>query len=66
VSVKHKLRKVLLIGSLGVGSLLGVPMTAEEIEELLYLFNQPRIEVVVKEENDEGNSKYPLLPSGQD
>jgi hypothetical protein len=41
-------------------------MTAEEIEELLYLFNQPGIEVVVKEENDERNSEYPPLLSGQD
>ena len=53
VSVKHKLRKILLIATLGVGSLMGVPMTPEEIEALLYLMNQPKIEVVVKEENDE-------------
>lgn len=51
VSVKHKLHKILLI-ALGVGSLMGVPMTPEEIEELLYLMNQPKIEVAVKEEND--------------
>ena len=53
MSVKHKLRKILLIATLGVGSLMGVPMTPEQIEELLYLMNQPKIEVVVKEENDE-------------
>jgi hypothetical protein len=53
VSVKHKLRKILLIATLGVGSFIGVPMTPEEIEELLYLMNQPKIEVVVEEENDE-------------
>ena len=53
VSGKHKLRKILLIATLGVGSLMGVPMMPEEIEELLYLMNQPKIEVVVKEENDE-------------
>ena len=53
MSVKHKVRKILLIATLGVGSLMGVPMTPEEIEELLYLMNQPKIEVAVKEVNDE-------------
>ena len=53
MSVKHKFRKILLIATLGVGSLMGVPMTPEEIEELLYLMSQPKIEVSAKEENDE-------------
>jgi len=57
VSVKHKLRKILLIATLGVGSLMGVPMTPEEIEELLYRMSQPKIEVVVQEENDDEFSK---------
>jgi hypothetical protein len=53
VSVKNTLGKILLIATLGVGSLMGVPMTPEEIEELLYRMSQPKIEDVVKEENDE-------------
>jgi hypothetical protein len=53
VSLKHKLRKVLLIGALGVGSLIGMPMPPEEIEELLCQMNQPTIELVVKEKDDE-------------
>ena len=53
MSVKHKLRKILLITSLGIGSLLGVPMSPEEIEELLCQLSQPKIEVVVgKEKGD--------------
>ena len=55
--MKHKLRKIMLITTLGVGSLMGVPMTPEEIEELLYRMSQPKIEVVVEEENDENFSK---------
>lgn len=53
MSVKHKLRKILFIATLGVGSLMGIPMTPEEIEELLYRMSQTKIEVMVKEKNDE-------------
>ena len=57
MSVKHKLRKIMLIVTLGVGSLMGVPMTPEEIEDLLYRMSQTKIEVVVKEEKDDEFSK---------
>ena len=53
MSVKYKLRKILLITSLGIGSLLGVPMSPEEIEELLCQLSQPKIEVVVEEEKND-------------
>jgi hypothetical protein len=53
MSLKHKLRKILLITSLGIGSLLGVPMSPEEIEELLCQLSQPKIEMVVEKENDD-------------
>ncbi len=53
MSVKHKLRKILLVTSLGIGSLLGVPMSPEEIEELLCQLSQPKIEVVVEDEKND-------------
>jgi len=52
MSMKHKLRKLLLITTLGIGSLIGVPMSPQEIEELLAQLSQPKIQVVVKEEAD--------------
>jgi hypothetical protein len=53
VSVKNKLRKILLFAVLSAGSLMGVPMEPNQIEELLGLMNQPTLEVVLPEENDE-------------
>ncbi len=53
MSVKQKLRKILLIATLGAGSLMGMPMPPEEIEEFLRQMNQPKTEIVIKEKNDE-------------
>ena len=50
MSIKNILRKIVLYLGLGVASLLGAPMKVEEIEELLVLMSQSRIEVVVKED----------------
>jgi hypothetical protein len=54
--VKYKLHKILLIASLGAGLIMGVPMDPEEIEELLYRMDQPKVEIVVKKKDDEDNS----------
>jgi hypothetical protein len=54
VSIKRKLGEILMIGILGAGSILGVPMDPEKIGELLDLMNQPTLEVVVEEEKDKG------------
>ncbi len=51
--MKDKLRKILLIGALAAGSLIGMPMPPEEIEELLGQMNQPKTELVITEEKDE-------------
>jgi len=53
MSVKDKLRKILLIGALAAGSLIGMPMPPDEIEELLNQMNQPKTELAITEENDE-------------
>lgn|GEM_PF-2106956 len=53
VSVKDKLRKILLIGALAAGSLIGMPMPPEEIEELLCQMNQVRTEIVIKGKDDQ-------------
>ena len=50
MSVKHKLRQILLIATLGVGALMGIPMSPEQIEELLCQISRPKIEVAAKEE----------------
>jgi hypothetical protein len=50
VSIKRKLSEILIIGILGAGSILGVPMDPQEIGGLLDLMNQPTLEVVVEKE----------------
>ena len=41
--VKEKLRKISLCLVLGVGSLVGVPMCIDEIEELMHRMREPKI-----------------------
>lgn len=53
MSVKQKLRKILLIATLGAGSLMGMPMPPDEIEEFLSQMNQAKTEIVIREKTDE-------------
>ncbi len=52
---KRRLRDLLLCLVLGWGSLLGVPMRAEEVEELMHLMNEPKIAHTLTEESDSGD-----------
>jgi hypothetical protein len=55
MSVKSRLRTLLLCGPLILGSLMGAQMRAEEIEELMSLANQPKIaHVLPVEKEDDG------------
>ena len=54
MSIKKSARTVLLCLALGFGSLAGVVMCPEEIEELMYLMNVPKISHVLPEETDKG------------
>lgn len=55
MSLKQRLRAIVLCLVLGMGSLMGAPMRAEEIEELLAATNQPRISYTLRDENDQGD-----------
>lgn len=53
--IKRKLRALFLGLILGMGSLVGMPMRPEEIEELMHSTNQTRICQIIREEhNDAG------------
>jgi hypothetical protein len=60
VLTKGKFRNITLCLALGLGSLMGVPMRAEELEELLHQMNQPKIAHTLPDEND--NSDPPSHP----
>jgi hypothetical protein len=55
VSIKHKLRMLLLYLPLLAGSLTGVPMRLEDINELMEAENQERIEHVIPDESENGD-----------
>jgi hypothetical protein len=55
MTVKSRLRTLLLCCPLVLGSLMGVSMRAEEIEELMSLASQPKIaHVLPVEKEDDG------------
>jgi hypothetical protein len=55
VSMKHKLRTLLLCLPLLVGSLIGAPMRPEEIEELMQSMNQQKIAYTIPDESENGD-----------
>jgi hypothetical protein len=61
MSMKHRLRTVLLCLPLLFGGLMGMPMRPEEIEELMHAMNQQKIVTTVEDEGD--NYELPKLPS---
>lgn len=60
-----KLRKILLCLFLGMASLQGAPMRAEEIEELMHSMNQPRVELAIPDETEKGDDPIEELPGGK-
>jgi hypothetical protein len=52
---KGKFRNITLCLALGLGSLMGVSIRAEELEELLHQMNQPKIAHTLPDENDNGD-----------
>jgi hypothetical protein len=64
VSMKHKLRTLLLCLPLLVGSLIGAPMRPEEIEELLQSMNQQKIAYTIPDESENGDDTIRRLLGG--
>jgi hypothetical protein len=61
MSLKLIMRKVLLASFLGWRAALGIGMSREEIEEVLYSNNQTRVEVTIPEEVIRAIQSSPLL-----
>ena len=55
VSIKHLLRTLVICLPLALGSLAGVAMKPEEIEELMHSLNQPKITVTIPDESENGD-----------
>jgi len=59
VSIKHLLRTLLVCLPLAAGSLAGVPMKPEEIEELMHNLNQPKMTVTIPDDSENGDGTPP-------
>jgi hypothetical protein len=66
MSLKGRLRTLVLCLPLLLGSIAGVPMRPEEIENLMHSMNQQKIVVTISEENENSGYKLPKLPGGDD
>ena len=62
--MKHKLRTLLLCLPLLVGSLIGVPMRPEDIEELMQSMNQQKIAYTIPDESENGDDTIRRLLGG--
>jgi len=66
MSIKRRLRTLVLCLPLLLGSVAGVPMRPEDIENLTHSMNQQKIAVTIPEENERGGYKLPKSPEGDD
>ena len=61
--MKRRFRKMFLCLVLCVGSQMGLPMCAEEIEELMRTMNQPKIVRKFAQEEERGDDPLPTAES---
>jgi hypothetical protein len=55
VSIKLKLRMLLLYLPLLAGSMIGVPMRPEDMDQIMEAMNQERIEYVIPDDSENGD-----------
>jgi hypothetical protein len=60
VSLKKRLRVVVVCAILQLGVMVGAPMRPDEIEELMHQMNQPKMAHVLPPEGEEGTT-HPSL-----
>ena len=57
MSIRQRLRSLLLISALGMGLLAGSPMTPAEIEGLFSWINQPKLAHTLRQEDEDQKNK---------
>jgi hypothetical protein len=63
VSIKRKLRALLLCLPLLLGSMVGAPMRPDEIEELMQAMNQQKIAYTTRDESENGDGTMKCPPA---
>jgi hypothetical protein len=59
--VRTRLYKLVVCLALGLGSVMGLAMRPDEIEELMRTMNQPVIEITIPDESDKDDPLKRLL-----
>lgn len=59
--MKARLCKALVCACLALGSIMGMPMTPEQIADLLNLMDQPKIEMTIQKDDDKDDPLKKLL-----
>lgn len=59
--MKARLCKALVCVGLALGSIMGMPMTPEQIADLLNLMNQPKIVMTIPKDDDKDDPLKKLL-----
>jgi hypothetical protein len=59
MSIKRKWLKVLLLSMMALSSFGGAPMNVKEIEELLHIMNETKVEFTIPDEGDPGDGIPP-------
>ena len=59
--MKTRLCKALVCVGLALGSLMGVPMTPEQIAELLNLMSQPKVAITIPKDDDKDDPLKRML-----
>jgi len=62
VSIKARLRTILLCAALELGVLSGVPMRPEEIRALMHQLNQPKMAHVLPTDEQDGGPPGVTVP----
>jgi hypothetical protein len=57
VSLKKRLRVVVVCAVLQLGVMVGVPMRPDEVEELMQQMNQPKVAHVLPTEDEDGDDQ---------
>lgn len=63
MSIKRRLRTILLCLPLLLGAFAGMPMRPEEIEELMHSANQQKMVVTINDDSKNGDEPYRNLPA---
>jgi hypothetical protein len=59
LTIKRNLRALFLGLVLGMGSVMGMPMRPEEIEDLMHAMNQTRVCQIIREEHNDAGAPPP-------